>query len=202
MISISHFTYSQELIPNGDFELGPDSSSAGWTDDFDSTCSSISSVPGPDFWTVISGTPDRLVKGDIPCNWDNDTNQSGKAYIVMIIAESGKANLLSPLEKDSTYQLSCSLSLETFRGMGTQPARIAFKFNNGDNPWTSPYITTTQWQHFDTVFKASDNATEIEISGIDTVLSGTKIDNVSLVKLTGNFYWGLFPYKKENKNLS
>jgi len=125
--------------------------------------------------------------------------QSGKAYIVMIIAESGKANLLSPLEKDSTYQLSCSLSLETFRGMGTQPARIAFKFNNGDNPWTSPYITTTQWQHFDTVFKASDNATEIEISGIDTVLSGTKIDNVSLVKLTGTSIGDYFLTKKKIK---
>ena len=86
--------FSQNLIPNGDFELGPDSSSGGWSIGvWDTTCSPTTIVYGPDFWFVVDATPDRMVEGDIPtCNWDNDTAQSGKAYIDFASGGTGNPN--------------------------------------------------------------------------------------------------------------
>lgn len=109
---------SQNLIPNGDFELGTDSSSVGWVEGFDSTCTITDTVFGPDFWSVISGTPDRLVEGNICSNWSDDTAQSGKAFIHLYIGnqagveqEAGSVSLIIPLEKDSSYQLSYYASI-------------------------------------------------------------------------------------------
>jgi hypothetical protein len=174
---------AQNLIPNGDFELGPDSSSNGWTDGFDSVCNLVGVVLGPDFWVIDENTPDRLIEGDIPCNWDNDTAQSGKAYVIFGYAEAGKANLISHLQKDSLYRLKYCISLETFRGFFIQPFHIEFIFNNGGDTIPSVYANyPSQWLCYDTLFIASANSTEIKIRGIDFVNSGVKIDNISLTK--------------------
>ena len=120
---------AQNLIPNGDFELGPDSTSAGWTNGVDITCIMIGTVLGPDFWSVVSGTPDRLVGNIVPC-WDNHMASSGKAYIDFVNFDAGKTTLTSPLIKDSVYKLSYLYSLQTFRGNSNQPSRLCFKFSN------------------------------------------------------------------------
>ncbi|MBI5218076.1 MAG: T9SS type A sorting domain-containing protein [Bacteroidia bacterium] len=179
---------AQNLVPNGDFELGPDSSSIGWYWRLDSNCSALDTVLGPDFWIVVSDSPDRLIEGDIPyiyCVWDNGTAQSGKAYTVFIYDEAGKTTLLAPLQKDTIYRFQYYLSWETFQGLATQPSRIEFRFNNGGNTIASAHIATIQWNYFDTVFVASGNSTEMEIWGIEPVTGGVKVDNISLTKNFG-----------------
>lgn len=187
--------FSQNLIPNGDFELGPDSTSAEWLYWVDSTCTYADTVLGPDFWTVVNPSPDRLVEGDICPAWDNDTAYSGKAYInIGTIGpgsyEAGKTTLISPIEKDSFYQLSYYVNLEG--GCGGSQARLAFVFNNGGDSILSPWITLNSWQYHDSVFKASANSTEIKIIGAGNSTSCAEIDSVSLVKFINNAvqnYW-------------
>jgi len=187
-IIFSSILRAQNLIPNGDFELGPERSSFGWCCGVDSNCSLIDTILGPDFWNVVSGSPDRLIEGDIPdifpCYYDNDTAQSGIAYTVFIYDEAGKTILLASLQKDSIYHLQYFASLETFQG-SAQSSKIEFNFNNGGNSIATPYIAFPKWQYFDTVFVASGNSTEIEIRGIEIVTCGVKIDNISLKKNFG-----------------
>jgi hypothetical protein len=197
---------AQNLIPNGDFEEGPDSTSGEWLYGVDSTCNYVGTVLGPNFWTVVHPSPDRMIVGDIgtkPGCWDNDTAQSGKAYLVLGFNEACKAILLFPIQKDSLYQLSYYLSLESFSGTHFQPNRITFIFNNGCNNITSPYIITAKWQYFDTIFKATANATEIEIIGgilpDSSFYTGAKIDYVSLIKLS---YVSIMDYSSMKKNIN
>ncbi|MFH0865763.1 MAG: hypothetical protein V1904_06185, partial [Bacteroidota bacterium] len=186
IFQFSIFTcYAQNLIPNGDFELGPDSSSGGWFYGIDSTCTAVGTVYGPDCWSVANGSPDRLVEGDIPtCNWDNDTAYSGKAYVVFGWNEAGKTILVSSLDKDSIYQLKYCAKLETFNNY-FEPTRIKFYFNNGYDSILSPFINySSQWQCYDTIFKATSIISEIEIWGIEFVSSAVKIDNLYLEKIS------------------
>lgn len=189
-------SFGQNLIPNGDFEMGPDSTSQGWQ--LGTPCSTPVPLPGPNFWVVTSGSPDRMIEGDILCNWDIDTAQSGKAYIVegklSGIGEGGKAVLIVPLQKDSLYKLSYYLKLETFRGNNLQPNRISFNFNNGGNIIVSPYTNnSTVWQYHEITFISIANSSEIELLGIEPVYSASKIDNVFLIKLIGT---GILNYKE------
>lgn len=101
------FCSGQNLVPNGDFELGGDSTSIGWLFKLQPNCQGGGPMAGPDFWTVTSPSPDRIIEGQIYCNWDNDTAQSGIAFIVVGGNEAGKTTLLSPLETDSFYRLTC-----------------------------------------------------------------------------------------------
>lgn len=176
--------FAQNLIPNGDFELGPDSSAEGWSLWWDSACSNPVPVNGPDFWNIVSSTPDRVLEDDIfvGCLYDIDTAQSGKTWIQVGYGEAGKTTLLTPLQKDSSYRLSYYASRETFQGTGTLQPRQEFRFNNGGNIITSPYISLAKWQYYDTVFIASANSTELEIEGIEFVTSGFKLDNISIQK--------------------
>lgn len=175
---------AQNLIPNGDFELGPDSSAEGWSLWWDSTCNNPVPVYGPDFWLLVSGTPDRLLEDDlfIGCDWDIDTAQSGKAWIDIADYDSVKTNLFSPLQKDSIYKLSYYASRESFSGTATHPQRLKFIFNNGGNSITTQYISLTQWNYFDTIFIATANSTELTLTAIDWVTSAFKLDNCSLNK--------------------
>lgn len=175
----------QNLIPNSDFEFGPDSSSTGWIAWADTTCTDVLPMNGPDLWTNISSSPDRMVEGGVfTCNWDNDTAQSGKAWVDFgWVDEAGKTTLITPLEVDSFYLLSGYTKLETFQGVVTQPHRVAFVFNNGGDSIVAPY-SSTQWQYFDTLFVASANSSELTIIGIETVGSATKVDNISLQKVS------------------
>ena len=176
------FSFSQNLIPNGDFELGPDSTSLGWCCRYDNSCILVGSVAGPNSWTVVNGSPDRLIEADPLCDYDLDTAQSGISYTVFIYDEAGKTALSMPLQKDSTYQLQYYASLESFQGISTQPSRIQFKFNNNGNIIMSDFITTLDWMHFDTIFTASANSTELEVWGVEQTISGIKLDNFSLLK--------------------
>jgi hypothetical protein len=185
--AVSEGNSQVNLIPNGDFEEGPNRTSAEWEFGIDNICSSIDDVSGPDFWTVTKASPDRLIEGDIPCNWDDAPAQSGQAYIMLGYippsGEAGKTILTLPLKKDSTYKLAYYVRLETFRGTSLDPFRIAFNFNNGGNTIISKNIVDYQnWIYFDTVFIAESESTEIEIQGYDAVFSGAKIDNISLIE--------------------
>lgn len=191
----------QNLIPNGDFELGPDSSSAGWHSWVDSTfCNLTISVNGPDYWIKESGSPDRMVEGTIfTCNWDNDTAESGNAYIVIgsgnnNYREGGKATLLSALEQDTLYHLKYCASLQTFNGFNTQPELVAFIFNNGGDSIVSPLITSVQWQCYDTVFSSTANSSEIIIRAVYPVGLGpaANVDNVKLEKISSTGISTLF----------
>ncbi|MEI6143903.1 MAG: hypothetical protein WCP85_31795, partial [Mariniphaga sp.] len=198
MLIICITVKAQNLIPNGDFELGPDSSSMGWQygiwDTTGGGCSPTVFVTGPNLWTVVTGSPDRLVNGHMPpCNWDNDTAQSGNAYAVFgekfavaTLPEVGKATLLMPLQKDSAYHLSYYVKLETFSHLTFQPVRIAFVFNNNGDSLASSFVSDTIWQYRDTIFMASANSTEIEITGADSSLSAVDVDNVKLEKISSN----------------
>jgi hypothetical protein len=189
--------FAQNLIPNGDFELGPDSSSAGWVIGFpwDTTgngCSPTTWVSGPDFWTIVSYSPDRLVEDNMPiCSWTSDTAYSGEAYCVFVsgnnnYSEAGKATLSTPLKKDTIYLLHYCISLQTFDGFGTSPAQIAFIFNNSSDSIISPLIYIDLWQCFDTIFSASNNATEITVRAVYPIGTGAgmNVDNLTLQKWT------------------
>jgi hypothetical protein len=56
--------FAQNLIPNGDFEMGPDSCSVNWEEYADSCTLKGLLVAGPDFWVVTKATPDRFVEGN------------------------------------------------------------------------------------------------------------------------------------------
>ncbi|MEI8203497.1 MAG: T9SS type A sorting domain-containing protein [Bacteroidota bacterium] len=196
LISIS--IKAQNLVPNGDFELGPDSSSMGWQfgawDTTNGGCTTTKFVNGPYFWTIVTGSPDRLVEGNFPpCNWDKDTAASGNAYVVFwgiftlsSTPEAGKSTLLIPLQKDSIYHLSYYVKLETFSHISFTPVRIAFVFNNIGDSLVSSFVTDTIWQYRDTIFKSSVNSSEIKITGIDYAFSAVDIDNIKLEKITPN----------------
>lgn len=182
---------AQNLIPNGDFELGPDSSAEGWSLWWDSTCNNPVPVNGPDFWTIVFATPDRELEDDIfgGCLHDIDTAQSGRAWVNFGYGEAGKTTLISPLQKDSLYRLSYYYKKESYSNMfPNTDRRVEFRFSQGSNIINSPYTTTnTLWQLHDTMFIALSNSTELEIWGIDFFLgggSGVKIDNLSLEKIS------------------
>lgn len=199
--AFADFTFSQNIIPNGDFEIGSDSTSIGWCCGIDSNCSPTNTILGPYFWSVVNGSPDRLIEDDIPsippCGWDIDTAYSGKAWIDFVYDEAGKTTLFAPLHKDSIYRLQCYMSLETFQGLSTQPNRIQFNFNNGGSDIVTPYISIPEWQYFDTTFTAMGNSTEMEIRGIEPITgTAVKIDNISLMK---NVSTGINNIKNSNR---
>ena len=122
------------------------------------------------------------------CSWTPDTAYSGKAYCQFVSGnngayEAGKTTLLSPLEKDSLYLLHYCVSLQTFLGLGTAPAQTAFVFNNSSDSFASPLIYIDLWQCFDTIFIASNNATEITVRGVYPIGgAGMNVDNLLLQK--------------------
>ena len=186
-------TCAQNLIPNGDFELGPDSLSAGWIlgvlDSTGGGCVSTTWVNGPDFWIKTVGTPDRFLNNDLPiCGWTPDSAYSGNAYCQFVSGnnnyyEAGKAILISPFLKDSVYILHYCVSRQTFNGLGTAPSQIAFVFNNFNDSIASPLIYSTTWQWFDTIFSAKNNATEINVKAIYPIgIAGMNVDNLILQK--------------------
>jgi len=193
-----NISISQNLVPNGDFELGPDTTSVGWAHKLETNCAITTPMAGPDYWTVTTVSPDRLIEGQIYCNWTNDTPQSGHAYIVVGGYEGGKATLNSPLEQDSTYELSYYLRWETFRGLEDSIAcRIQFNFSGGDTLFSPSDGDSVNWQYYDTIFVASANSTEMEIKGA-ALYSAAEIDNVSLVKIVET---GILEYYEKRINI-
>lgn len=180
--------FGQNLVPNGDFELGPNESSEDWANGVDSNCNILGFVGGPTSWTVTSSSPDRLFEGDIECGWDNDTASSGSAYVMLgygSFTESGKATLTSPLMVDSAYHLSCYLQLETARSLTIIPSRLSFLFNNNGDSIATPMVSdSTNWLYYDTTFIATASSTEIEIMNSGGLSYGVKLDNIILEKTT------------------
>lgn len=169
-------TYSQNLIPNGDFELGPNQSAEGWA----------TTVAGPNSWIAIAGTsPDRIYLGDALPSRDNDTAQSGMAYvefygkdtIMGVEAEIGQATLLSSLQVGQKYKLRFHLDIDDFFYNGA--AGIAFRFNGGDSISSVLQVNTGKWESYDTTFIATAISTQIELVGIGGP-SLVKIDNIFL----------------------
>lgn len=178
----TNYIQAQNLIPNSDFELGPNRMSIGWFWGVDSVCALWGdTVLGPDFWVVTNSSPDRMVEDDLYIcpTWDNDTAQSGLAYINIGYPESGKTNLISPLEQDSFYHLSFYANLQS--ACGGSYALIIFYFNTMNDSIIFPYITNNEWQYYDTIFKATSIATEIEIIGGYGYCAN--IDNIILEKI-------------------
>jgi len=186
---------AQNIIPNGNFELGPDTFSAGWKNLQDS-CIIVGLVHGPDYWTVVKGSPDRFVNNDIPkCNWDTDSAIFGNAYINVGGfwwggPEEGKATLLSPLQKDTIYYLSYWVKTQTYRDqfLPAHPDRIGFFFNGSDTLISPNIMDTLEWEMHDTIFVADTNSTEIFImgygdSGVEKY-TALKVDNITLKKMS------------------
>jgi len=162
--------FSQNLIPNASFELGPNQSTntSGW-----------GGTEGPDSWVVTNNSPDRIYYGSVALFRDNDSAQSGLAYVIFYgqpFPEAGKATLLSPLQVGSTYHLIYHLDIDTNFYDG--PGGVVFIFNNGGDSIFSPVqINTGKWERYDTTFVAS-SSTEIEIMGVGNAL--VKVDSISL----------------------
>jgi hypothetical protein len=176
----------QNLIPNGDFEEGPLYSSAGWEVSIDVNCTFTSQENGPDNWIVLDDSPDRLISGNIHCDWDNSEAQSGIAFINLIYMEAGKTTLGEPLKKDSIYQFSGYYKINTFNGISNQSNRFYIKFSNTNDSIISPYTNQTNWKYFDTIFKAKSDANEIEIWVNEFAQTGVYIDNIKLEKTSTN----------------
>ena len=161
---------AQNLVPNGDFELGPGHSNSiglGW------------SVDGPAYWTQTNMTPDYIYYGTPGSIYrDNDSAQSGLAYVIFygITREAGKATLLQPLQPGTNYFLSYHLDIDDNFNSG--PSGVIFKFNGIDSIISPLQLNTGYWEYYDTIFMVTSAATEIEIIGNGNAL--TKVDNISL----------------------
>lgn len=179
----SNLLFSQNLIPNGDFELGPDSSSYGWTHRLDE-CSPDGSIDGPTYWEATNGSPDLLMEYDIVCDWDVDTANSGDAYVVFVYNEIGKTTLIMPVEKDSTYRLSYYAKWEHFGGLATEPTRVTFSILPDGNEIISPYFSIPHvWIYVETEFIAESDGVEFQIAGTEHITGGIDIDDISLKKI-------------------
>ena len=174
---------AQNLIPNGDFELGPDSSSAGWLSWVDSTCIIVVPVSGPDLWSVVSFSPDRIVQGNNFCG-HIDTAQSGISFVDFWGGESGKATLLAPVIQDSIYNFSCYLKRIPFSS--GNPANITFLLSGGDSIFVPNIVNDTSWQYFDTTITASAISNELTVKGSGHSLAGVSVDNMKLEKISSN----------------
>jgi hypothetical protein len=178
---------SQNLIPNGGFELGPSYSSVQWFTKIDDLCLFDTPMLGPDYWSVLSGSPDRLVENEIHCDWDNSTAQSGNSFINLVYMEAGKSILIEPIKKDTLYHFSSYLKLNTFNGTSNSPNRFYIKFSNTNDSIFSRFINQSSfWEFFDTIFQAKSDATEIEIWANEFVQTGIYIDNLELKKINTN----------------
>ncbi len=174
------------LVPNPSFEQGPSNSSAGWEVRIDANCSFTSQENGPNDWNVLDDSPDRLIEGNIFCDWDNSVAQSGLAFINLVYMEAAKATLLLPIEEDSIYEFSAYFKINTFSGLSNQPNRFYIKFSNTNDSIICPYTNQTNWLNFDTIFKANSNAYEIEIWVNEFAQTGVYIDNLSLKKINAS----------------
>ncbi len=167
------------LIPNGDFELGPLNSSAGWENEINNNCEVIGSMQVPLNWERITGSPDRLILGDIPCNWDDDIPFSGNAYIVLGYQESGKATLIETLNSDKSYKVKYYAKMETFRNISNDS--ISFLMIIGNDTVKSPIIFhNSEWSYYEYDYHPTSNFNTLTLKVVDFVSTGVKIDKIEL----------------------
>lgn len=180
LIFSSFLNFGQvNLIPNGDFELGPLNSSAGWENEINNNCEVIGSMQGPLNWERITGSPDRLILGDIPCNWDDDIPFSGNAYIVLGYQESGKATLIETLNSDKSYKVKYYAKMETFRNISNDS--ISFLLIIGNDTVKSPIIFhNSEWSYYEYDYHPTSNFNTLTLKVVDFVSTGVKIDKIEL----------------------
>ena len=180
LIFSSFLNFGQvNLIPNGDFELGPLNSSAGWENEINNNCEVIGSMQGPLNWERITGSPDRLILGDIPCNWDDDIPFSGNAYIVLGYQESGKATLIETLNSDKSYKVKYYAKMETFRNISNDS--ISFLLIIGNDTVKSPIIFhNSEWSYYEYDYYPTSNFNTLTLKVVDFVSTGVKIDKIEL----------------------
>ena len=172
--------YSQNLVPNPDFEEGPENSSYGWENSLDG-CTVSGSVDGPEKWYKVYLSPDRLVNGDYACDFSKIEAQSGKAYVDFVYMESGKTILTKPLEEGKVYILTFWARWQTFQDAAESPSGIQFVFSNGGNVIEPPPIDNKdEWKLFEYEFIAESNSKEMQIVGTIDKFGGVCIDNITL----------------------
>lgn len=173
---------AQNLIPNGDFEEGPEYSAYGWENQLDG-CTVSGSMDGPDHWYKVNFSPDRLVNGDYACDFSSIEAQSGRAYVDFVYRESGKTVLLEPLIKGETYKLTFWARWQTFQGAATEPSGVRFTFSSSGNMIEPPPIDSRdEWKYFEFTFIAEANSNEMEIMGTIDKFGGVCVDNITLEK--------------------
>lgn len=176
-------SYSQNLIPNPDFEEGPPSSSYGWENQLDG-CTVSGSMDGPDYWYKVNLTPDRLINGDITCDFSAIDAQSGKAYVDFVYGESGKTVLVEPLVKGQSYLLTFWARWQTFQDAATEPSGVQFIFSSNGNIVQPPLIDNKdEWKKIEVIFIAESYSKEMEIMGTVENFGGVCIDNMSLTRV-------------------
>ncbi len=165
---VTTFCIGQNLIPNADWEIGPDTSS----DPFNGWISY-----GPAQWTRIA-TPDRIVNNSPAISRDKHPAFSGKAYCVFYgpTPEGGTATLTSGIINGSQYTFSCYLNCDSnFLG---GPGGLIVSFT-GANSFTTKMVNTPgQWVRWDTTFIASGNSSTITLTATGNNLA--KIDSMFL----------------------
>jgi hypothetical protein len=175
--------HSQNLIRNADFEQGPDSSSYGWENRLQG-CTVVNSMDGPDDWYKVSLSPDRLLNGDIACDFSPVNAQSGKAYVDFVYDESGKTILKEKLKVGEKYRLTYWVRWQTFQDAATIPSGVKFMFSNSGNVINpEPVSNKADWQYFEIIFTAKSNSQELEIMGTVDKFGGVCLDNISLEKV-------------------
>lgn len=183
LIVQTQICYSQNLIRNPDFEDGPEHSAYGWENQLDG-CVVSGSMDGPDYWYKVNLTPDRLINGDITCDFSQIDAQSGKAYVDFVYGESGKTFLVEPLQKGETYILTFWARWQTFQDAATEPSGIQFIFsNNGNILKPLPIENKDEWKQFTISFIAKSDSKEMEIMGTIDKFGGVCVDNMSLTKI-------------------
>lgn len=180
-------SFGQNLIPNGDFELGATVSTAQWMFPVQYNCDVdlYDTLQGLDYWTVTTGEPHRFVYGSPFFNcYDNIISHSGTAHILFNWNDGGKTTLIQPLQTGHKYKLHYFLSVDTMWWNYYQDTTwVIFQFNNGGNVFNSPNFGNFGfgiWHEYDTIFVAMANSTEIEFHG--NYVSGTCVymDDISL----------------------
>ena len=182
LFSQNQVCLSQNLIPNGDFEDGPEHSSYGWENQLDG-CTVSGSMDGPDQWYIVNNTPDRLVNGDYACDFSSIKAQSGLAYVDFVYMEAGKTVLLEPLQEGESYTLTFWARWQTFQGAAEEPSGIQFIFSSGGNVIDpSPIENKDEWKMYEYNFISQSNSEELQIIGTIDKFGGVCIDNITLEK--------------------
>ena len=183
---------AQNLIQNGDFEQGYDTSTGQWMYPLYYNCiaNTNETVIGLDFWTVTIGEPGRFVYGSPFFNcYDNIISHSGVAHVGFNGNDGGQTVLINPLIAGNEYKLeyyACLDSMwfvyDTSQGF-TPNTWIKFSFNNGGNIFNSPLITYTgygDWIKYDTFFTAQSNSTIFKFQGNNQSPHVIYMDDISL----------------------
>ena len=184
--------FAQNLIPNGDFEQGIDTSTNTFLYilSYDCVINVNPIVVGCDYWTA-EGESDRFVYGSPFFNcYDNIISHSGTSHIEFNGNDGAYTTLINSIIAGHKYKLEYFVCLDSLwfaywmqQGGFSPQTGIIFTFNNGGNTFNSPLITYTgygDWRKYDTIFTAQANSTEFKFHGNNQSPLPIYIDDISL----------------------